>query len=128
MIKKILILILPVFLFISCATTTVSTKDALDISNSSSKIDIYIDTSKDNIGKQELIETQNKVYTSKIKELTDEAEKSAEYYIYKAKIEGIEEGYNKGTSEQKIKDQEVIDQLSKKLNELGVEINYVEKE
>lgn len=126
MIKKFIFLLLP-FLFINCATISFSTKDAVDISNSSSKIDIYLSQQKENSGKLELIENQNKIYTDKIKDLTDEAIKSNEYYINKAKIEGIEEGYNKGIEEQKSKDQIIIDQLTKELDKRGVEINYVQE-
>lgn len=128
MLKKFLFLSIPLFLFISCATTTVSTKPALDINGSSSKIDVYVDQLKEGNNKQILIEEQNKTYTDKIKDLADEAIASNEYWINEAKKEGISIGYDQGVEDQKTKDNSIISQLENALKERGVEINYVEKE
>lgn len=128
MLKKFLFLSIPLFLFIGCVTTTVSTKPALDINGSSSKIDVYVDQLKEDNNKQILIEEQNKTYTDKIKDLADEAIASNEYWINEAKKEGISIGYDQGVEDQKTKDNSIITQLENALKERGVEINYVEKE
>lgn len=95
--KSIEYLIICVLCFglISCQTTkTVSTQPAIDASNATAKIEVYVDKQKESLAKSEEIEALNKTYTDKIKDLADEAIASDEYYKNEARKEGFNEGWN----------------------------------